>query len=166
MSKKSNKTFGKLLAEHRKAKNLTLRSLAAKSGFANNTISCWETAWRNLPCGPKAAIRLAEALAIKGDERLNFLYAAAGTTKSALAISDAARYPAALLDAVTRELRASRLILPENILRIELGHRQPRTSRAFDIVVHCKNGASYGIDVKIRQLPAPRRTILHKGHST
>jgi len=75
----SRTEFGGLLKRLRTQRNLTLRALHALSGVVYSMISCIEAGDR--AAGGDAARRMADALNLVGEERQQFLFAAAATRR-------------------------------------------------------------------------------------
>src|SRR4051812_31533426 len=70
-------SFGDLLRQYRRSRNLTQEALAAGAGVSVRAISDLERAARTHPYR-ETAISLANALELRGDERTSFLAAAQG----------------------------------------------------------------------------------------
>ena len=76
---------GLLLKQHRTHASLTLRRLAQLADVKHSNIALIESGKKT--CGPTVAAKLANALHLDGQSRVEFLVAASGTTKRPLARS-------------------------------------------------------------------------------
>jgi plasmid maintenance system antidote protein VapI len=110
----SVKTFGELLKSAASERNLTLTDVALQSEVHLPNLSKIATGKR--PCGLAVAHRLADALELRGPERLLFLQAASASTNRKNVLLDRSHcdYPGELRDFVVNYI-SSEGIFPEHI---------------------------------------------------
>lgn len=92
--------FGQLLRLLRKRQNLSQGDLKAASGVSDSLVSAFEHGERAV--GSEVAARLADALRLAGDEREDFLLAAASTRRRDRLVAYARHLPPEILNYLPR----------------------------------------------------------------
>ena len=101
--------FQKLLFNYRSDLGLTVRELAEKAAMSQSLISAFEQAEKQVSA--EAALKLADALALKGTEREHFLILAAATMRKDRLLSYARELPAELLNFLPQKLSQANIDL-------------------------------------------------------
>ena len=139
---KKREEFGALLLALRRQRKMKLRELETASGVPNPTISMFEKGKKG--CGQAIAVKLADGLGLRGNDRLEFLTVAEASIER---VSQS--FPSALADSLFYILRMSGI---DEGKVVRIFREFVANKHRYDVVVELDNGERYAIEIKAEKL--------------